>query len=47
MAQNSTKHVSEPEPWLENLQQYSLSHGSEFGLRLKTHQWMAKKVNSP
>ena len=34
MAQISTKNISKPEAWLKNLQQYSLSHGSKFGLRL-------------
>ena len=43
MAQISTKNISESEPWLKNLRQYSLSHGSKFGLRPKA---LAKKVNS-
>ena len=38
MAQISRKNISEPEPWLKNLQQYSSSHVSKFGLRLKAHQ---------
>ena len=48
MTQISMKNISELEPWLKNLQQYSLSHGSKFGLRLglKAHKWLAKNVNS-